>query len=549
MSDETPRNHVYLHAALDRLQATAGRELRFGREGIRLADYLGDQRSLDIEGYKVAVDPKAFLETVVPYRVSPEGEVQFEGVHGEFSYALDGDDLVLKPKRARAICVERVIEPDADDLARLRSLYRRGGMDLFIFCEGDTRARELAIAISAERLAVGLPTTLSLDAPGRYAFGNSPRRPADLVDPFDPVSVESVGAQPWDVRQSSKADAIDAFLNPADAPSATVHVVADRIYVLERTFNAMRNDKDERQRPFALMCVTLENSKPVVKITFSASLQQDLSTEPSFVEAPWDVIRERLAKFRASRTVVERTWHQTTDQVARAFIARKAPRGYVSNKSIFFHGPIAFCRYDTAPIAAIVDMPDGAPALFIGRTGNAGGTFAGNISTSQGDIQEAVRDKKWELFHVDDLTDFIKIGDREINTVAGEMRYRKNEASFPTTCAIDPVRLGIWLEKSHATCLAEIERAGRTSFPTYTKAQASAALGHLIEKRDRLADAFGFDDLPDFGPADEHFAAAAEHRKAADERQKILDARRGEKLAAARSARGVTHQPSAAPAM
>ena len=129
------------------------------------------------------------------------------------------------------------------------------------------------------------------------------------------------------------------------------------------------------------------------------------------------------------------------------------------------------------------------------------------------------------------------------------MRHRKNEASFPSTCSVEPVRLGIWLEKSHAKCLAEIERAGRTTFPTYAKSQASAALGHLIEKRDRLVDAFGFDDLPDFGPADEHFTAAAEHRKAADERQKLLDARRNEKKAEARAERAVEHHASAAPAM
>ena len=45
-------------------------------------------------------------------------------------------------------------------------------MDVFVFCEGDTRARELAVAFSAERLAVGLPTTLHLTDPTHYAFGD-----------------------------------------------------------------------------------------------------------------------------------------------------------------------------------------------------------------------------------------------------------------------------------------------------------------------------------------------------------------------------------------
>jgi len=517
-----------LRAALARGLAWGAREVRLGDQGVAVTDALGNRRDLTRHGQKVKADAEVLKDLLGDSRFlnwqswkHSANERVIDGLGVWIESPGDGE-VVLKPKKPRAPCVDAMVRPDGDGLARLRSLYRRGGIDVFVFCEGDTRARDLALAISSERKMLGLPTAvdLAVEQPGY-------RREASREGQYGPPVFDDEGSEAgeaWAVTQVPAENMSGLFMGNDDPEGSRVFVASSNRHEVWRFMRAQAQ-LDARERPAVLVAVGLEKSTPVLRAIFQKGLQQESTPEAVFRDAPWAVFAERKAAREKSRKPAPKTWHPTSEAVAEAFVAREAPRGYVSGKNLYFHGPVAFSCYDRNPVAAIVDLPGKRTAVFIGRDDGIGGTMAGTVSMAQNDVVLAARAKGYLVFHVDRLTDFLTLGGRQLDELAPVMRNRKNEAEYPAACRVDRRKLKSWFLLKRSGAMDEVEAAFRTGFATYRRADSYRALQHLASKRDRLAGLLEVD-LPEIGSAEEFRVWADAEREAADRRQAELAERR-----------------------
>jgi len=522
---ETPRDLVL--AALTHARDIAAREVRISEGEVAVVDYTGNLHTavpVDASPSIPLADVRDALHSRKGgyYHLDPNWDVETTLKElGNWSLSADSQTgLTLRPRKAPAPCLEAVADFAEEDLARLRSLYRQGGFDVLVMCEGDPRTRELATAMMAERRQIGLPTSLSLLAlEKRYNWRDQKTR--DYQGWIAPVATAE-GAD-WSIRHIDYKDAYGHMQATFDGPEARVIVMARKQYGLSA--ERMITDLDRRERPLVGIHVHLQDSKPVGRIAFSPRLLPRTSLVSGFEDAPWDAYRDRKEARLKSRPPAPKTWHQTTEAVAKAFVERKAPRGYVSSRSLYFHGPVAYSISDRNPIAAIVDNPKGGkPFLFEGRKPGIGGTQAGTVSSAQGDISQAAG-KDFHILHVGDLTRFVRLGDLALNDIASSFRSRKNEAEFPATCRINRDGLTTWIEERVAQLQEKLDGMAKTKFATYERSQVYRAQAGLANFRDVVADAFGMS-LPPAGDAKAFRQMAEEEQAAAHQRQEELKERR-----------------------
>lgn len=490
-----------------------GRDVLVSAEGIQVVDGMGRTHTMRRDGVPYVPDMADFKAkargSCITFREMGDlGDWEYDGKDGGYR---------IRAKRVSPSCVDGLFSHEAEDLARLRSLYGRGDVVVAIVVEGDQRARDIAMGLVAERRLCGLPTTLSIDDAALPRLYHRDRRDFQGPEAFDPPQ-ESTLAPEWEIRCLGR-NAIDHALRGAGTGGA----------VLVGTCPAWGLESDcERyvagqETPMAFVKVGIVKSQPVARIVLNAAAMALSSPEPGFADAPWHRHAERVAK-RAGRPAAPKTWFSTTEAVAEAFVARKSPRGYVSGKSLFFHGPIAYSVWDNHVIAAYVKGPDGNPLLVLGRDRTVGGGKSAIASMAMNDISLAAGRA---LPVVQDLGDVILLGAARPGDVPFQGRARKNEADFPELCHFDQARLSKWLLEEAARLRKAIEEAYSTgvTYPTRAQARAKRALASLLDLRDRYAADYGFE-LPALGDRDLIDVEARAAEVAARMRTEELEARK-----------------------
>lgn len=549
MADSTATE--ILRAALKRASEYGAREVSLTGEGVSFVDALGGRHEALVGGRSAKVDVAGMRDALSANELrvwdrwrAADGEREFKGLGTWTIASEDEHGVTLRPKKAKAPCLEALIEPVGDGIARLRSLYLRGGIDVVVSCEGETRARDIALAISAERSILGLPTTLRLAPEQSYSWDRD--KDQSLLqfgpDAFDPPVAEA--GEMWAIEHTEGRSPSAMLLANDDFEGSRVSVSSPRGF--NRWQNrlhgeALQKHLDERERPAVVVTVVLEKSVPVARVTMSSSLMASSTADETFPDSPWARHADRKEARKASRPSAPKTWHPTTEAVAGAFVARKAPRGYVSGHSLYFHGPVAYSVYDSNPVAALVDLPGKETAIFYGRS-VIGGTKGAVVSMAQGDIRSAARGKGFHEFTVDQLTDFLAWGGESLDRIAGRFRRDKNEGDFPSGCKVDRRKLRAYFSGKLDERLADLDEAMKTEFATHRKAGAYLGLASLADDRDLLSALFGAS-LPEVGDAAEFRASARAEREAADRRQAELRERRKT------SGPADEDEPSAAPRM
>jgi len=527
MTDTEKRAEDFLRASLTFARNRAAREVSFTDEGVSFVDFFGKRYSMEVVDAAAVVNPgeiKGILDgnkfRVHDYWKARENERHIAG-YGRFYFNEADDGLILKPKKPFPPCIEAVVaDYDEEELAKFRSLYREGGIDVLVCCEGEPRTRQLVLAMAAERYIAGLPTEASVHPERDYRYSTVEQQEGPSVYWNDHWETGEL----WNIRQADQNGTANLFVHPNSCPETIVLVDSGRNYDARR---ALRADLGMRKRPTVVVGIWLEDSRPKMKISFSPSLESKLSTKSTVWDAPWERFVKARKEREAKRPKAPVTWHPTTAAVARAFVAREAPRGYVSGKSIYFHGPVAYSVYDGNPIAAFVDFPDGKTAVFFGRDSGIGGSLAGTVSSAQCDIKEAIRGSGFLEFHVGRLTEFLTLKDLDLENAPFKFRRDKNESDYPSSCRIDKRKLGRWIKDRHASCQERLERALETKFATFAKAQAWHSFQVLAEMRDDLSACLGYS-LPDVGDASWYRVKAEEAGNDARARQEELIRRKTE---------------------
>jgi hypothetical protein len=449
------------------------------------------------------------------------------GAFNEWSLvtAKSGDDqLVITPRKRLPMSLDQVFKVDPDSLARLRSLYRKGGFSIGVICRGETRADAVIAALTAERNQVNLPSnTKFLDKRGANyrTFG------AIATSNID--SVPYIEGANWIISGCDRREVIRKLIPGPDditiEPSARVFVGAYPGHggYLPQRKPVQDHLNDPEHPPALVITVDVTSDGPVAEFTFSKSLRAMTSPDHGFKHAPWDVIGEQKAK-RDAKPKAPKTWFSTTEDVAKSFVARQAPRGYVSSKTLFFHGPIAYSIVDRNPIAAILDTPSGKPLLLVGRTVGFGGTKAGTVSGAIGDVVTAAGND-FRILHIGSPAELLRYAGKRLEDLPARFRRDKDEDVFPESASLHKTALAKWLRSEYQGRMGYLEKALETTFATGVKANAYSSLAHICALRDAIADTYGIN-LPVLGNAKSFHAKASTESKASQERLRELRERK-----------------------
>jgi hypothetical protein len=522
-NEENEITKDYIRAALTTTRMVAGREVVIRPDGITVTDPFGGKHHFANLGTPPSYD--AINETLQQSFHSPtwsrDREMKASG-HGVWGVTEKNGNFVFKATKKRNAALEALVTADALELALLRSLYDQPNVDIFVACEGDSRTRDIALALGSELNLSGRNTTLNLAPEYEY------KRYTNIIE----VASDQEGPELFDVPKKVGQEWVVELLEHANHRSllAPPAAGASRIVVFEDERSAQRWGRSTEgafapsRRPAVMVGISLEDSAPTARIAFSAAAKAVARADLREDNAPWTIYNERRAARLKSRPPVLKTWHQTTDQVARAFVARQAPRGFVSGSSLWFHGPVAFSEYAKNPIAAFVDTPSGQTILFSGRAFGQHGTLAGTVSSAMGDIDRATKATPFREFHVGELTDFLTLGDLPLDQVCWRVGDKKKEAEYPSSCTVDAAKLSQYIVKRRERADAELEKATKQSVATYTKAACWGELASIARFRDAMVELLGIS-LPDMGNADEFKATRDSIDKAARTRQENLKVR------------------------
>lgn len=395
------------------------------------------------------------------------------------------DDAVAFVPKTRSISMEALVPGSGAAFDILRSFYDQRGIDVIVAVEGVARATRLARAATAELTLSGRPCA-HMSIPGvkrRASFFPHPQG-GRFALAAEEESVDLDGMVPegghWAVVHVRGGLSMSCVPR-ASADTSRLIVVSDE-RAARHFHGAKASGIAPSRRPVVVAGVVLEKNGPTMSVVASraaAGLSAALREQP---EAPWEMFRLRR---KASPERAPKTWHRTKEAVAEAFVERVAPKGYVSGRAIYFHGPVAWSAYDRNPIAAFVEFPEHGTVLFLGRAEGLGGTLAGTVSSAASLIESVARRSGMEVLRIGDLGRVLTMGGRELKGLPSALLSEKPRT--PARSAdLDVGALMGWAAETIAAAEAEIEDACRTSFPTMRKAAAWRHLASVARLSARL---------------------------------------------------------------
>ncbi len=459
-------------------------------------------------------------------------EHEDQGELGEWGYKIKGDAFVMRPRKPSPPCVDALFKAAPEGMERIRALYGLPGVGIVVACVGAPRARDLAQAIVAELASFGAAPTFEQRVAITGHHGHHATDEHLGLEFFDQVA--RAGVAPADVVMAGKWPA-GIMAPPGDSTRVTV-VGTDRHgwrAPTPRSFEAATT-------PVALVQVSLSpvDSSPCMAVTLSPAARE-LAGRPLPVPdgMPWETYG-KARDTRRPRVSAPRTWHQTTAQVARAFVGREAPRGLVSGHALFFHGPVAFSLHDENPIAAYVTDGRGGTVVLVGRDDVGGVSSKAVVSMAMADVSDALG-KGTPIIDVGaGLDDILRWDGIKPSQGAWRFGRAKDEHARPRACTVDPESLGKQFDRRMKALVAEREVKSRSSFPTLGHARAISDVARLVLLRDAIADRLGLD-IPTLGDAtvlqteaDEAYRANAAHVEGRARLKAERDAARASRSAA-----------------
>jgi len=505
-----------------RLCATSVRISSAGEATIVLPN--GSEATPKIGGAPITLDINAITSSDLYYhgRLSRAGDslIHLDGVEWRIK---DKNGISLTPKKPFPSTLSMIAEFDPESLARFRSLYDRD--DVIIRCDiaGETRAKDLAATIMAERAMIGLPSRSNVVYETWHT--NSPEN----LPPLDPIGEGSI----WGIL-------VEGRYRSRRQLSETVEIT----YTHSKNANIRNIDgAEDAGIPIIRLDIEIVDSKPVGLISFSAAAKPltnpELATAP---ELPWNVIETEIARRKAKAPKRQKTWLETTAKVGHAFIEQKLPRGYVSGRSLFFHGPIAYSESYNNPIAAFVADRNGDPTLVFGRSTRWAGSAV--TSTAQSDIVTAAHAAGLIRGYIDpspdDLVPSIRLGslqatlsfaDIPATDVPRHFMRSKDEDKYPRLAKLHELPLQEWYAQEEEILRKEIQEAHNSgaNYPTLRRVRAFEALIHLHDHITRVNDIYAFSipviqDIDDIRQDFEHAQMGVAQREAALAARKQLTA-------------------------
>lgn len=231
-----------------------------------------------------------------------------------------------------------------------------------------------------------------------------------------------------------------------------------------------------------------------------------------------------------------KTWHSSGDSLAKAFLDQQAPRGFISSKNIFFHGPVLYSQWHGNPVAALVRVPGEMEWLITG-TGDA----CPSKETSSRALGRVIRDNGEHGYrHVAlaNLNDLLLWNGEDLAGYARSNSYARgranDEKSRDPLCELQEDRVRVWLSAKILAAEKELESAKGTKFATFRKSGAYGGLIHYGELSKLLTMKFGFR-LPVVKDIDSLRAKMRFATEAAQHRQDVLAERANRRYLAARA--------------
>lgn len=500
--EECKRVDDYIQEAIAIARGYGTRTLRFLEDGIEIVDAMGNPRRFSSI---IPTGPATIRQRGWSWY---GGDLRFE--HHGISTKRDGawkivdsdGDLVIKPNRRLPSCMEAVGELDANSIAALRSLYREGDVDIFLAGNIGSKVREATSAITCE-----------LNLTGHLASVRHGSEPLDTQPDYFTADKPE-----WQVFLLGPKE------NPAQYPPPEAGISRIFVWESERAAHAYGSSWTDSiapsRRKTVVGAIVTEKDVTRINLVFSKRAAQACSNTPDTNDTPW----ARYARLKASRTPQEKTWHGSIEALVDAYIARKAPRGFISDRSLYFHGPVLYSLFDGNPIAAFVETPHGKDILFTGRHPRLHGTMTGTVSGHQNALSNALFKHDIETFHLDNLKDVLTISDLRLETIPWSVGAKKKEDGLPRACRLDIEALSQLFQTNWTRMTEQFEKSMATKFPTYSRAGILRGLHLNALTADRLSTIFGVD-FGYVGDADEYARCHDEEIAAADERKQQLRTR------------------------
>lgn len=474
------------------------RQVEATADGVVVVDGVGRRLPVRLAGEEVVEahrDIPGFLRlTDEPGRGWLRKEHEDQGELGEWDFKVRDGTLVIRPRKPTPACVDALFKSAPEGMDRVRALYGQPGVGILVRCQGEARARDMAQAIVAELAAFGAEVTLEHRTPvARHWYASH-------------VTDEHMGLEPFDQRVRDGVAAAEVVF-AAHAPSGVTTPPDDvtRVTVVPGAPHrgyAPAVDLDDVAAPLAVVDVTIspDDSAPHMVVALSpAALRLAASPLPVPDDAPW--VTYRAARDgRAARPAKPRTWHQTTEQVARAYVAREATRGMVSGFALYFHGPVAYSVGDYNPVAAYLADRDGGTVVLMGRKDAGGVSRKAVVSMAQGDLTAAFGKGQRVIDLGANLDKVLRWDGLNLEDAAYRFGRAKAEHERPRTCTVDVEAMGRQFERRLADLEGEREAKRRPNFPTLGHAHAIAGVARLVRLRDEVADRLGVE-LPSLGDA------------------------------------------------
>lgn len=215
-----------------------------------------------------------------------------------------------------------------------------------------------------------------------------------------------------------------------------------------------------------------------------------------------------------------KTWHSSGEDLARAFLDQEAPRGFVSSKNMFFHGPVLYSQWHGNPIAALVRVPGELEWLV---TGTSDACPKKEITTKA--LNRVIRDNGdhgYRHVSMEKLNDILSWNGEELSDYArfnSIPRHRSNdEKDRPPLCELREDRFRAWITGKIRDAELGIEKACKTKFATGNKAAAFRYLAACGELADLVREKFGFtlpvvENIQGLRARAQHTAELAEDRR------------------------------------
>lgn len=391
--------------------------------------------------------------------------------------------LIIEPRVRQPSALNDVFNVDAFNLNRLRSLYARGGLIIGVTCQDQADADAVIVALSSERHQLGLNTKITFLNEGL----KERRRKKGIL--FKPIKTcQTVEADLWHIvecRNDQFIKLVDPHLIDRSNTDDTTHVYVSTYSGKNAKFangrTLKKHIRENKGLPLLMITVRTTDNKPDADFSFSAGIYA-MSSPAHF---PWVTLKgqtptstQTLNNYSKSVEVFP-----TVESAAAGYISRQFARGWTSASDLYFHGPIAYSISDTNPIACILEVPDWNPVLLVGRTRNAGGRFGSRVTKAWREIINAA-ENEFTIFHIQDLTAFIRFGGAHLANVPQYFRRGGDETEFPKTVSLHKVALENWITSEFETRWESIHSNSQPAFPTHVKANAYQALAALASFRD-----------------------------------------------------------------